>query len=355
MLIVIPAYNPPQNLALYVKSLVDAGFNDILVVNDGSREEFDNIFGSLNNLQQCKIINHNVNLGKGKALKTAFDYFLSENKYDGIITVDCDGQHTVEDVVKVQNAMKIHNDKLILGCRDFNSDNVPNKSKYGNKITNFVFRLLYGRRFSDTQTGLRGFSKEQIAEFINISGDRFEYETNMLIYCCRNKIKIHEVFIKTVYYNDNSETHFRPVVDSLKIYFLIIKSFLKYSISSILSFLIDIGLFNLFLWVISNKFADYKILIATVLARVFSSAFNYIVNRKFVFKNKNSVIKSAVKYYLLCVLQMLSSAILVTDSFKIFDRNVTIIKIIIDTLLFIISYQIQQYWVFTQKKDKTKK
>lgn len=351
--ILIPALNPSEDLIEYVKCLQSRGFHHILVVNDGSRAECKVIFDEINSIDGCSVLNHAVNLGKGRAMKNGFNYFLNRtdvSEYTGIITVDSDGQHSVEDVEKVAISLEENPDSLIMGCRDFSLDFVPKKSSFGNKMTCRIFHLLYGVNLRDTQTGLRGFPTGIIPKFIQLYGERFELETNMLIEAALKKIPIKEVEIRTIYIDNNSETHFRPIQDSWAIYSLIFKSFLLYMCSSLASFVIDIGLFQLFItifkWVgITNGY----IMGATVTARVFSSLFNYAVNKSVVFKDSSGK-ASLVKYYILCVFQMLISAGLVTAVYYVFHAPEALIKVVVDTLLFCISYQIQQKWVFAQKK-----
>lgn len=344
-LIVIPAYNPPESFPPYVRALSEAGFSHILVVDDGSREEFQGAFAEAAQVPGCEILRHAVNLGKGRALKNAFNYCLNHREYAGMITVDCDGQHTVADVAKLRAAMdSTEAHAFILGCRDFNAPNVPPKSRFGNKLTCRVFRLLYGTRFSDTQTGLRGFNREAMEAFIAVSGERFEYETNMLIQCCRRKLSFSEIPIETVYFDNNAETHFRPIKDSLLIYGTIFRSFLLYGGASILSFLLDISLFSLFF----NLFGAVQtaILPATALARAGSSLFNFLANKNVVFSSSGPWKRAAAKYYTLCVLQLLCSAGLVTLAYRLFHIQAEVLKVVVDTLLFLLSYQIQRIWVF---------
>ena len=231
ILVLIPALNPPKQLINYVKSLLENGLNDILLVDDGSKEEFKEIFETIEKFPNTniKVLRHAKNLGKGRALKNAFNYFLTLpnlSEYSGVVTADSDGQHRVEDVIKLAKEVEENPDKLILGCRDFDLEQVPPKSKFGNKITNGAFKLFYGKNISDTQTGLRGFPTAIIKDFLDIAGERFEYETKMLIYCFQKEIPIKEVVIETIYFNDNSETHFNPIVDSIKIYRVTLSPFL---------------------------------------------------------------------------------------------------------------------------------
>ena len=357
ILILIPALNPPRQLIDYVKSLLDNGLKDILLVDDGSKEEFKEIFETIEKFSNAniKVFRHAKNLGKGRALKNAFNYFLTLPnlaEYSGVVTADSDGQHRVEDVIKVAKEVEENPNKLILGCRDFDLEQVPPKSKFGNKITNGAFELFYGKNISDTQTGLRGFPTAIIKDFLDIAGERFEYETKMLIYCFQKEIAIKEVLIETIYFDDNSETHFNPVIDSIKIYRVTLSPFLKYIASAISSFILDILSFK---WILAILIAFGNIerasiiTISTIVARIISSTFNFYLNKKFVFKYEKNTKKSLLKYYSLCIIQMLLSAIFVTMVWKYTKFPETRIQIVGDSILFLLSYFVQHRWVFKRK------
>ena len=315
-LIVIPALNPPEELIDYVGRLRSSGLEDILIVDDGSSEKYKHIFVELKEKYGCQLLTHAKNLGKGRALKNAFNYFLTmpdAEEYNGLVTADSDGQHRVEDVVKMVGEIEKHPESLVLGCRDFDSKNVPPKSKFGNKLTKVVFRILYGRSITDTQTGLRGFPKKILKGMIDIPGERFEYETKMLIHTFEENISIAETTIETIYYENNAETHFNPIKDSLKIYKVIFGSFFKYLLSSLSSFIVDIGLFQVMLWtilLIGINRGTLPIIVSTVLARIFSSYFNFTMNKNFVFNGEKSIRKTIMKYYSLAAIQMCMSAAL---------------------------------------------
>ena len=351
-LIVIPALNPPMELIEYIEKLKNSGLENILIVDDGSRREFKHIFEQLRDEQNCRIYTHAKNLGKGRALKNAFNYFLTMpdvDEFNGIVTADSDGQHRVEDVLSMVDTISNYPDSLILGCRYFDSENVPLKSKFGNKLTKLVFKLLYGRKIADTQTGLRGFPKTILNEMLEIPGERFEYETKMLIHTFDKAITIQEITIETIYFDGNAETHFNPIKDSLRIYKVIFASFFKYLLSSISSFLLDIGLFQFFLWsaeVVGIQRGAFLIVLSTILARVISSYFNFTMNKNFVFDGEKRIQRTIVKYYSLAVFQMLLSATMVTFIWNICSGSETAIKVVVDTLLFLASYQIQRRWVF---------
>ena len=217
--IVIPSLSPGKELTDYTKELIKYNFNKIIIINDGSSFEYDHIFNSLKELKEVTVLKHDVNKGKGAALKTAFNYIKTNGKdIKGILTVDSDGQHLPEDCVRIAEEMLKGERGLYLGCRDFNDSNVPWKSRTGNRMTSFFFKLLYKQVLNDTQTGLRGFLVDDLDLMINTEGERYEYEMEQLIKACLNNLKLICIPIQTVYFNNNESSHLRPLQDGLKIY-----------------------------------------------------------------------------------------------------------------------------------------
>ena len=374
--IVLPSLNPDEKLNSVVDGLIAQGFKDIVIVNDGSRPENLAPFEKAALHPEVTVLTHEVNKGKGRGLKTAFEFVLEKRPDSlGVVTVDGDGQHTSHDIFACAERMIAEKDKVVLGCRDFDSPGVPPKSRFGNKTTSRVFSMFCGMRISDTQTGLRAIPREYLPLLVKTKGERFEYETEMFFALHKNRISWVEEKIDTVYIDDNSETHFNPFLDSIKIYRIILKFIFKYTLSSLICCVIDIGLFNLlnillarttlldgikiktalgrfFVRVFSggNDTIALKVLIATVVARIISSIVNYILNRNAVFESATSVKKSVWKYYLLCFVQMILAAAGVFGLSALFGGGEAleglVYKPIVDVLLFLFSYQIQQRWVF---------
>lgn len=360
---VIPSLNPDKKLSKLISRLVKVGFTDIIIVNDGSKEENMPIFEELKKFPQCVVLCHKTNLGKGRALKTAFSYYLQEyapHMYQGVVTADADGQHLPEDIFNIAHALQKQlggvspceetsaDDKiLILGTRNFDDPVVPVKSKSGNKITTIIFQFLYGKRINDTQTGLRGISNNLISSCLNLKGERFEYEINMLIKAVLNNVKIAEETIHTVYLEQNTHTHFHPIRDSFRIYRILLESFLKFSCSGILSMIIDQSLFAiLFYLCVESIETESAIAVATLLARASSSYINYYMNRTLVFKADKKGKGYLKRYYMLCIMQAIASGVCVSFLYGMMKIHISFLKLIIDFLLFIISYQIQYKWVY---------
>lgn len=347
--VIVPSLNPDEKMVNTVKGIIADGFDDVIVVNDGSAPEYLAPFEEVGRLPEVTVLTHDVNYGKGRAMKTAFQYVL-ENRKDilGVITIDADGQHLPKDMRACVEAMEANPDKVILGVRDFSQPQVPFKSRAGNNITKTVFRLACGIRISDTQTGLRAIPYRHLPVMIQIEGDRYEYETNQLLVMKQKGIAFDEVVIDTVYIDDNASSHFHPFRDSFRIYMTIF----KFIGSSIASFLLDILLFTLINLLIGDSMnTGVRLAIATVGARVCSAFFNYYVNRKVVFQSDAKIQKSLPRYAILAVCQLAVSYLLVNIvAEQILDLGAsfleTVIKMIVDFVLFLISYQFQQRWVF---------
>lgn len=348
--IILPSLNPDEKFERVLNSLLENGFKHIVIVDDGSSEDRKKYFTEAECHPECKVLVHEVNKGKGRALKDAFAY-IAENlpEIQGVITIDGDGQHLTKDIIACGNLMLEKKDKIILGCRDFNQPGVPPKSFAGNKTTSKMFRICYGIKLSDTQTGLRAIPRKYLKRFAEIEGERFEYETNMLLQMKRLGIEFIEQPIETVYEDENAGTHFDPVKDSWRIF----KIMFKFLLSSFGSTIIDLGAFYLVMRLFGTFLGAFAELFSTVIARACSSFANFNANNAIVFANKSNYKRAMFRYYCLCIPQMFVSAGLVTLINHVLSVSApflaTIVKFAVDTCLFFISYHIQREWVFSQK------
>lgn len=344
-IVLIPAYNPDDKLIKLIDELIFLNL-PIVVVNDGSDKKFNYIFEIIKDKPRVKVINHKINFGKGDALKTGIKYIMENYKYcTGIVTADADGQHLSKDIIKIGNCISKNPNSLILGVRDFNKRNIPLKSKFGNKVTSLIFLLVSHKKCNDTQTGLRGIPRSLFNICLNIQGNRYEYEMNMLIKMARDNIQFIYEKITTVYIEDNKSSHFNPISDSVKIYFNI----LKFSLSSVLSSAVDIGVFTALIYILHMNLG-YEILVATILARIISGTFNFIVNKLWVFSSESKTISESVKYIVLFISIMLCSYLGVT-LLSFLAIPIILIKIIVDGSLFILSYQIQSKFIFSNGRS----
>ena len=353
--IFIPSLDPDSKLLGVVDALIEQTDFDIILLDDGSDDDHRSYFDQIAAKERCTVLRHHVNLGKGRALKDGFNYIL--NTYPdsiGCVTVDGDGQHATKDIIACAAALMENPDSLVLGSRDFDQSNVPAKSEFGNKMTRRTMKLLCGIDIPDTQTGLRGIGREFMKVLMNTSGERFEFETNMLLAAKECDVPFNIVLIDTVYIDDNATSHFHPIRDSFKIYSI----FIKFLFASLSSSLIDILMFTIFVAMLRGITPAYYIYIATALARVISSIYNFNMNKHTVFRNKDKDKWIAVRYFSLCIVQAAVSALCVKGLFTLLSSGLTafpnesIIKIVVDTILFFISFGIQREWVFKKSKKK---
>ncbi|MBE6586392.1 MAG: glycosyltransferase [Ruminococcaceae bacterium] len=296
-------------------------------------------------------MNHEINRGKGAALKTAYQHIQSlisaDNTSPVIVgTMDADGQHTPEDMQRVMNAAAVTLGTLALGVRTVDK-HMPFRSRMGNAITRGVFRLLTGARVSDTQTGLRAFSSDMISFMISIEGDRYEYEMNVLSATAKRfgTKGFSEVPIETIYRDqENSTSHFHPVRDSFRIY----RHLFKFAGSSLISFLVDYGLFCLFSWLLGPWIPLMAVTVANISARIISAVVNYNLNCRVVFEGKPTP-KNALEYALLCgfILAVNCSILYLLGLTPI---PIWICKLITEACMFFVSYIFQKKIIFKSSK-----
>ena len=340
-IILIPAYKADSKLVVLIKQLADLGATQIVVVNDGSSEQYNSIFTQVDAIPICEVIQHAVNQGKGRTLKTGINWILSKYpEVNGIITADADGQHSPEDIMAVVQMM-INNPKaLIVGCRQFDGA-IPLRSRLGNSLTRLIFRLLAGVKISDTQTGLRGIPHSFLAASILMEGERYEYEINMLLTAVREKLSIVEIPVSTIYLDNNASSHFSPLFDSFKIYFLLFRFFLSSLTTSIIDYIV---------FIISLS-SGFDIALATIFARLLAGSYNYQVNKNIVFKDKDSSINSFIKYWILVMILGTISFLCITWLSTLTNIPISAAKIIVETLLFIASFVLQRDVVFSRSKE----
>lgn len=357
--VVLPSLDPDEKLGTVIDGLLEYGFTDIILVNDGSKPENLVYFEEAARHPEVHLLHHEVNRGKGAALKTAFRYFL-DNRPEGlgVVTVDGDNQHHPADTRACCEHM-LQTGRCVLGCRDFTLDHVPPRSRFGNHTTSLVFKIFCGMTISDTQTGLRAIPRKYLPLLAEVYGDRFEYETNMLLAFKNFGLPFDEVKIRTVYIEENKSSHFRVIADSWRIYKLILAHFFRYTASSLVSFLADSGMVYLLSKCLGGILADPALsAVATVGARAVSSLLNFFMNKKLVFQAKVGTGKAMLRYYALAIPQLLVQWLLNQGIYSLFGVAEsqaglrTLIHILVMTVLFIVSFTIQQRWVFAPQKSE---
>lgn len=342
-IILIPAYQPGQALVESTNQLCATRYT-VVVVDDGSGLDYADIFHTLD--KNVHIVRHATNKGKGTALKTGYQYIQNTFQNYVVVTADADGQHDVNDIKKMVQTYPLHPQTLLLGSRTFENKTVPLKSKVGNILTRKVLALVTKQQLGDTQTGLRAFDHNLMDFMRAVPGERFEYETNVLLACSREEVEIAELPIQTIYTNNNESSHFDPIKDSWAIY----KEIAKFASSSLLAFGIDYGMFVMLLHFAGSWGLVSSVAFANIGARITSASVNFIVNRHLVFTHKSSLAKGAVQYFLLASGILLGNTILLTFLTSVLHVTPYIAKIVTEITFFCLSYMVQKHVIFVQKK-----
>jgi glycosyltransferase involved in cell wall biosynthesis len=359
---IIPTLDPDANLPSLVAKLLEiAPRREVIVVNDGSGSAADPIFSALRGRARVTVLEHNRNLGKGRALKTAFRHYL-ETRADGVgaVTADSDGQHAPADVAAVAAALEANPASLVVGVRDFSRPGVPFRSRFGNRLTSRMLRCM-GLRLSDTQSGLRGVPARFMRSLLDVPGERFEFETAMLLEAGRAAIPVIELPIATIYRERNRSSHFKPLLDSLRIYRLLcargVRQFGLFAVSALLSAGLDLLIFALLFHRLLPALGLPRLIGATIVARLVSAYCNYSLNRRRVFLCPGGWLpdgRSLSLYTLLCAALMLSSYFGVRGLLSLLPRaNVVLLKAGVDLALFIISFTLQKFLVFRAPAGKS--
>lgn len=336
--VLIPAYKPDMRLVALADELEAANL-PVVVVDDGSQPEQQPVFDAL--LERgIEVVRHAVNQGKGRAMKTGFNYLLlSHPELKGVVTADCDGQHTLRDILSVVDALRKHPNDMIIGARKF-TGKVPMRSLLGNKLTCGVFWFATGIRITDTQTGLRGFPMSSLEQMMRLPGERYELEMNMLLALKDLDMHHTEVPIETIYIDNNSGSHFNPLRDGLRIF----KQIITYMCSSVASWGVDYGLYILLL-LLPLGLAEAT---CHVIARICSSLVNFKINQKAVFHVKGG--KRELVMYALMVALVLSVGTPLLAFLTNRGMNAVIAKICVDSVLFFFNYLVQREIIFRRRK-----
>ena len=339
----IPSYEPSFVLLDIVKELIKNDFQ-VVVVNDGSKESFDEVFNQLP--EEVNYLHYKTNKGKGYALKYGMSYIKDHFDKDIIVvTLDSDGQHRVSDAIKICDRCEKESDCLILGSRKFDKK-TPSKSRFGNFMARTTFLISTHHKIYDTQTGLRAFSAELLPAMIAVKGNRYEYEMNVLLEMIRQRVIIREVKITTIYIDNNAGTHYNPFKDTMKIF----KEVIKFSASSLIGFLIDYGLYSL---LVSFKVEwAHWVLICDILARIVSASINFTINYHLVFKKREKFWLALIKYAGLAAFILGCNVLLLWLLNEQAGINEYLAKIIVEVTLFITSWIVQRLFVFRRNKRK---
>ncbi|MBL0746700.1 GtrA family protein [Nocardioides baculatus] len=308
--VLVPAYCPGAAMVRTVSDLRTARPDwAVLVVDDGSGTAYDDRFAQAR-AAGAEVLTLPINRGKGAALKAGLAHVLATRPGSPVICADGDGQHALADIVAVGERLleDAGARRIVLGTRSFDATSdghlVPLRSRVGNGVTRWLFTAATHSRVPDTQTGLRGIPADLLGWAGTVPGERYEYELQVLLRAGRSGIDLDPLPIATIYLDDNSASHFRPVVDSLRVY----APLLAFLASSLAAFVID----TVALLVLQALTGD--LLVSVVGARVTSAGVNFVVNRRLVFDGERRVRTrtAAVRYAALATALLALNFLLLT-------------------------------------------
>jgi len=333
----IPAYKPALEFPCFVRELISIGICRVVVVDDGSGLSFRSLFDEVAILPGVKVLRHAVNLGKGAALKTGINAILCDYADASVVvTADADGQHAAEDVAAIAALGEVNPRALVLGVRSFD-DGVPLRSRFGNQMARLAMRLVVGQNLKDTQTGLRAIPYCLLPDLLKIAPQGYDFELAMLLRTRERRLKVLEAPIRTIYIDRNASSHFNPLLDSTKIYFLLVR-FAAVSLSA--SIIDNLIFFLVFRW--TGGLAQSQ-----VIARTGSMLYNFTAAKRVVFKSRRHLFSQAAKYVVLVLFSGAVSFVLIKFLVTYTVLNVFAAKILAESLLFFVNFLIQRDIIFT--------
>ncbi len=337
-LVLIPAYQPTADFRSFIQELVARGVPHIVVVDDGSGPKYRSRFDEIEALPQVRLCRHAINLGKGAALKTGINTILCEYGHAGIVvTADADGQHHPDDVVAVGRFGEAHPGALVLGVRSFAGD-VPFRSRFGNAVTRSVLRVMVGQKLTDTQTGLRAIPHHLLPMLLKIGPQGYDFELDVLLRCREQRVPILEVPIRTIYADGNATSHFNPLFDSMRIYFVLFR-FASVSLCTA-------GLDNL---LFTAVYASTSSLITSqICARLVSMLFNFLIVKKVVFKSQGRQLQQLLGYVALVAVSGTVSFGLIRMFVTHFGFAILPAKLCAESILFLANFLIQRDVIFSR-------
>jgi glycosyltransferase involved in cell wall biosynthesis len=340
--LLVPAFQPDGRLPALLAAVrrLDPAL-ELLVVDDGSDPT--PVFDACRSLG-ATVLHHGVNRGKGAALRTGLAHVALLHPDAAVVTADADGQHLPSDVVAV--AACLHEapfssalgGRIVLGVRSFSGDDVPLRSRVGNRASALLVRAATGRALADTQTGLRGFAADLVPWLLTVRGDRFEYELRVLLEAARRGVPVEQVPIATVYLAGNSSSHFRAVRDSLRVY----RPLALFLLSSLTAAAVDL----VALVVLSALTGT--LWLSVVGARLVSGTVNYSVNRRVVFRAGRS--RRSLLGYVALAGSLLVANLALISGFTALGLGLLTAKLVTELLLVSVSFAVQRGAVFRRRR-----
>jgi glycosyltransferase involved in cell wall biosynthesis len=342
-ILLIPAYRPSQGLVNLIASITalddEHVFAEIVVVDDGSGSEYENVFTLIEKNPKVRLLRHAVNLGKGAALKTGFNFALiNAPDVDAIVTADADGQHAPDDILRVARASLENRGALVLGARVFRKG-IPFRSRIGNQLTRLITFLFTGLKFADTQTGLRAWPRELCMTSLKIAINGYDFEMESLFLAKQHfgdRLKVIQVPIQTIYEDRNQSSKFNPFFDSMRIYFV----FVRYCGASLTTVFVDYFFFA------SIFFYFRSIGLSMIVGRAVAIMVSFYLNRNLVFHNHQNPLHSFMKFLVVVISFGFVSYFSIHYLHSNLGLNVIVSKALAETVLFFAGFVAINLFVF---------
>lgn len=342
---IVPSYQPDDKLVdTLSQTIQELPSMPIVVVDDGGGDNFRCVFERVSQLTNVTVLHHGANAGKGAGIKTALQYALWKFPDSiGCVVFDGDGQHAPKDVRRVVEASVANPSRLILGVRDFHNSklDIPLRSRFGNRLTEIIFRAFTGIKLIDTQTGLRVYPRSLAESLTQVKSNRYEFELEALLIAAR-QYDYFQIPIETIYEDGNRCSHFNPVWDSIRIYSV----FFKFIGATAVCSLVDYIIFAI-VYAISSV-----VLPSMAVARVISVALNFVLNRNKVFHSKGSIRREMVGFAVLAVFLFSASYLGVSACKNVLGISPFVSKVLVELGLFVLSFIVQRCIIFTKRAGR---
>ena len=342
---IVPAYCPDFKLRETIRAVRSADFlQHIIVIDDGSGEQFKEIFDDVDGIDGVTLLHMGVNSGMGGAIKYGLQYALYRYPdCEGFAAFDADGQHAPEDIRRIAERFSEFPDRTVLGVRDFHSPglDIPFRSRFGNRVTELIFYVFTGIKLAATQTGLRCYPRAVAEKITQILHSRYEFQLEALLLAA-DQTALEQIDIKTIYEDKNKRSHFNPVRDSIRIYMVFARFVGASLFCSVLDYMVFAAVFLL----------SKKVLPSLVISRIISVSVNFIINRVKVFNAPRNLLKQGLEFLALALLLFTGSYLGIHFAQKFLNWSPLLSKIVVEIALFILSFIIQRLWIFARKVPK---
>lgn len=339
--VLIATYQPDLSLAVLASDLAQNAGYAVIVADDGSGPEFDGVFAMLPD--DVLVTRLPVHSGRGTTLKCGLR-FLLEHAPDvcGVITLESCEEHTLNNIAVLAEALRERTGAILLGSRTF-TEPLPWKSRLGTWLVRLAFSGSCSLKLTDTQTNIRAFPIELIPALTAVSGERYEYAVNALLWASRNGTPVMEAALPDPYTDVRIPRSFQPIRDSVRIF----ERIFKFAFASFAGFCVDyVTVLNLQSLTDAVLPPSFSLFISVLAGRVLSGAVSFTLNRKLGLRAEDQTSRAALKYFTILFALMAVNYWLLYLVHLLLHIPLWIAKILVETTMFFVNYALQTRLVF---------